>query len=111
MGIIEKAGPYFDMKLDNLAEVCSREPKIMDCVAETAIVYEMDMYVDPAIRLAIAVSTLIMQVDAHNKNRQIQPPNTEDPREDMNKNISKKKNPKDIKQNGSNEQENRPAST
>ena len=108
MNMMEKAGPYVGLKLDNLALVCSKEQNIMDAVVETSIVYGADIYVDPAIRLAIGIANAVMAVDAANRKRQIQPPNTE---VDMNKKLSEKKNSKDItKQNGSNEQENHPAS-
>ena len=60
------AGPILGLKLEGLATFASRSTDLLETVDECGCRYGDQLYVDPAIRLAMAVVQLSLAVNEHN---------------------------------------------
>ena len=60
------AGPILGLRLENLSTFASRSEDLLMTVDECGVKYGDQLYVDPAIRLAMAVVQLSLAVNEHN---------------------------------------------
>ena len=60
------AGPLLGLRLEGLATFASRSTDLLETVDECGVKYGDQLYVDPAIRLAMAVVQLSLAVNEHN---------------------------------------------
>ena len=63
---VELVGPILGLRLENLSTFASRSEDLLMTVDECGVKYGDQLYVDPAIRLAMAVVQLSLAVNEHN---------------------------------------------
>ena len=63
---VELVGPALGLRLENLSTFASRSEDLLMTVDECGVKYGDQLYVDPAIRLAMAVVQLSLAVNEHN---------------------------------------------